>query len=190
MKKLISIVNEELSKNATYKWIETYDRIYTDEELEDKLKLENQLTFWRKNCDIRRAFNEIAVELKGMEKPSKRLVGWSEIARKANCDRNTLKRSERVKWVTRERGKLLEIFNVHYQKESSIQLVKSEDTELIKSKNEVLLLKKESAKWFLNYEYTLQELERVKSTLAIQIDLNKKISIQNQKLLKEINKLN
>ncbi|MFP3472028.1 hypothetical protein R0J90_18435, partial [Micrococcus sp. SIMBA_144] len=85
----------ELEKHLQLEWIEEHDRIYQDSDLIDKLKIENQYLFWKKNCDIRKALQEIEATIIATSKPSVRLAGWSEIARKAKCDRNTLKHPER-----------------------------------------------------------------------------------------------
>lgn len=168
-KALYERVKEVQAVDATLEWIEKHDRIYDDVELNDKLKMENQLAFWRKNGDIRRAFSEIEEEIKSASKPSVRLAGWSEIARKAKCDRNTLKKTERFEWVNESRENLLQIVEEKNIKIKPLTVVMTEEDKIQQLEIQLVLAKKEAAKWFVKYEDATRELQLVKEALQRQI---------------------
>lgn len=187
-KSLYDRVKEEQAVDVTMEWIEKCDRLYAEDELSEKLKMENQLAFWRKNCDIRSALREIEVEVKSTSKPSVRLVGWSEIARKAKCDRNTLKKIERFEWVNNAREKLLKMLDEKNKKLMPLQIVMSEADEIQLLEKQAALSKEEAARWFVKYEEATRELQLVKEALERQIKANSQLAEQNQKLIKEKNK--
>lgn len=183
---LIERIKKEQESDATMKWIEKHDRLYSDRELTEKLKMENQLAFWRKNCDIRKALDEIEKELKTSSKHSIRLVGWSEIARRAKCDRNTLKKIERFKWVNEERERLLNKIKKQNEPIPPLSLVMSEEDKIIQLERKLALCKEEAAKWFVKYEDTHRELQLVKESLTHQMEANSRLTEQNKLLIKEI----
>ena len=180
-------VKEAQAVDATLEWIEKHDRIYGDEELNEKLKMENQLAFWRKNCEIRRAFGEIEAEIKSASKPSVRLAGWSEIARKAKCDRNTLKKIERFEWVNEAREKLLQLVEKKNTKIESLTIVMTEEGKLKQLDSQLALSKEEAARWFVKYEETTRELQLVKEALDRQMKANSQLTEQNRQLMKKNN---
>lgn len=181
-------VKEAQAVDATLEWIENHDRIYDDVELNEKLKMENQLAFWRKNCDIRRAFREIEAEIKSASKPSVRLAGWSEIARKAKCDRNTLKKIERFEWVNEARERLLHIVEEKNTKIEPLAIVMTEEDKLQQLESQLALSKEEAARWFVKYEETTRELQLLKEALDRQMKANSQLVEQNRQLMKK-NKL-
>lgn len=180
-------VKEAQAVDAALEWIEKHDRIYDDVELNEKLKMENQLAFWRKNCDIRRAFNEIEVEIKSASKPSVRLAGWSEIARKAKCDRNTLKKIERFEWVNEAREKLLQLIEKKNTKIEPLAIVMTEEDKIEQLQSQLALSKEEAARWFVKYEEANRELQLVKEALDRQIKVNNQLVEQNQQFMKKNN---
>lgn len=180
-------VKEEQALDSTLEWIEKHDRIYDDVELNEKLKMENQLAFWRKNCEIRRAFSEIEAEIKSASKLSVRIAGWSEIARKAKCDRNTLKKIERFEWVNKEREKLLQFVGKKNTKIEPLAIVMTEEDKTQQLESQLVLSNEEAARWFVKFEEAKRELQLVKEALERQMKANSQLAEQNRQLMKKNN---
>lgn len=182
-------IQRELEKHLQLEWIEEHDRIYQDSDLIDKLKIENQYLFWKKNCDIRKALQDIEAAIIAASKPSVRLAGWSEIARKAKCDRNTLKHPERYLWV--EESRKLLINKINREKEGTVKLeVFQNEEEIIQRLEQKLALSKiEAAKWFVKYEESERENKQLRQTLERQITNNEALGVKLASLRREIKNL-
>ncbi len=164
-------IQQELMDETQFQWVEEQDRIYEETDLTDKLKIENQYLFWKKNCDIRMAFEDIEKLIKTTSKPSIRMGGWSEIARKAKCDRNTLKHSERFLWVNEARERLLTLIQ-NKNTRMKLEIALTEEDNIQKLKQEIELSKNESAKWFLKFEETNRENKLLRQALERQMAIN------------------
>ena len=192
MQKIPIKIQKIIEDNPTYNWIDKYDRLYSDKLLEETLKLENQLSFWRINCSIRLAFIEIEKEIQSSRKSSTRLVGWSEIARRAKCDRNTLKRSDRLIWIEEYRTKMLLLIDGHKDDLSNnqkLEIVTTEEQKILNLNQELELSKKEAAKWFVKYEEQAKELDFTKEALNRQMKTNSLLNEEMNVLNKRIKEL-
>ncbi|MFD1030801.1 hypothetical protein [Metaplanococcus flavidus] len=189
MWKLPLKIQQELEKNPQLQWIEEQDRVYEETDLTDKLKMENQYLFWKKNCDIRMALIEIEKVIKATPNPSVRLAGWSELARTANCDRNTLRQPQRFLWVNEARERLILLI----QKEKSVPVeltaVITEEESIKKLEREIVLSKKESAKWFLKFEEVDRENKLLRKAMERQTTMNTALQEELKNLRDKIKKL-
>lgn len=186
-------IQNEINENPMLEWIDKYDRLYSNELLEDTLKLENQFSYWRTNCSIRLALKEIEqIIIQSSHKPSTRLVGWSEIARRAKCDRNTLKRSDRLKWIEEHREKLSMLIKDKQNEDntkSNLVVVSTEEEKILNLTKELELSKKETAKWFVKYEEQSKELSVMSDALNRQLKSNSLLNNEIDTLKKRIKEL-
>lgn len=185
-------IQNEINNNPTLEWIDKYDRIYNNDQLEDTLKLENQYIYWRTNCSIRVALKEIEHIIKSSHKSSTRLVGWSEIARRAKCDRNTLKHSDRLKWIEERREKLLMLIEEKQNTDKTtpnLVVASTDEGKILNLRNELELSKKETAKWFVKYEEQSKELSLMKDALDRQLKSNSLLNDEIHTLKKRIKEL-
>jgi len=171
-------ISKELEDNTLIQWIEEQDRIYDEADLTDKLKSENQYLFWQKNCDIRMALDEIETTIRTTSKLSVRLSGWSEIARKANCDRNTLKHPERFKWVQQARERLISLIHKKLDVPAKLEVVMTTEDVIRKLENELCLSKTESAKWFVKFEESERENKLLRRAIERQMATNNALNEQ------------
>lgn len=193
MQSIPTKIQNEINDNPKLDWIDKYDRLYNNELLEDYLKLENQLSFWRSNCSIRLALKEIEqIIIQSSHKPSRRLVGWSEIARRAKCDRNTLKRSDRLKWIVERREKLSILIEEKQEDNTKTSLVvlSTDEEKILKLRKELELSKKEAAKWFVKYEEQSTELSLMTDAINRQLEsnslLNEEINMLRRRIKEQI----
>lgn len=180
---------QEMEINTDLQWIEKHDRIYNEADLSDKLKMENQYLYWKKNCDIRKALDEIESTIKKTSKPSVRLAGWSEIARKAKCDRNTLKHPERFIWVQQARERLISLIQKENEVPSKLEVVMTKEDVVRKLEHELSLSKTESARWFVKYEESERANNLLREALERLMTTNNKLNEQVENLLDRIKKL-
>jgi hypothetical protein len=188
---------DELEKDQENIWIEKHDRLQSYTEF-TTLNNENQYKLWKKNCAIRKAFSEISKDIIDMREKgsevSKRVVGWSEIARKAQCDRNTLKHPIRLSWVTEQREKLLNTINAPID-ENALRIIKTPEEEikyeLEKTKSDLKRSEIETSMWFLKFHDILDELKIIQEALHRQTKENSmkdEIITQLKKQLKDFMK--
>jgi len=180
-----------IKEDSDLKWIESQDRLYYDVAEIDQLKIENQYKFWRTNCSIRAAFYNIELEIKAIDRPSVRLAGWSEIARKAKCDRNTLLKSERYKWVSEKRTLLLKLIEEKLQTKAEYKLepVASTIQTITQLENELKLSKEECSKWFVKYERLLNEHKMIQLAFEREMKRNSILNEEIMQLRKQIIKI-
>lgn len=183
-------IKQLLEENSELEWVESQDKLNYETKENDLLSQENQLKFWHTNCAIRKAINEIRNEIKTSSGiPSKRIIGWSELARRANCDRNTLKQINRFEWVEKSRNELLAIIDNKQKSkvDQSIVLtvVLSEEEELDKIKIQLEMSKKETAKWFVEYQEVTEELKIMNEALMRQLEINSALTNEISTLKKQ-----
>ena len=140
-------IRTELNQNKSLEWIQTHDEItLTGNSFDEK----NEYDWWKQNCLIRQAFNqikeEINIELKKGIKLSNRIVSTTKIAKLAMCSRGTLLHPNRKKWVQDRKNELLNLMNRDDVENNVVQMVS--ERELIKElKQKLSASRDECAKW-------------------------------------------
>jgi hypothetical protein len=128
-------------------WIHEQDCVF--ESNNNSFDQQNQMDWWKKNVEIRKAFELIEQEIRHIKKNKnkipKRIISWVRIAELAQCDRATLRHPKRESW-TKERFDFLSSL-INNSNESNIidsgindqeKVQKNLAEQVIKSRNETI----------------------------------------------------
>ena len=150
-------------------WIECHDRLAVDGR-EACYHERNQHDWWELNRKIRKEFlrveEVIKAQLRSGDRPSVRLVSWTQLASGLKCDRATLKHPKRCQWVDAERQRLLCLMS-EIKVADSIASKKSDAVAKMGEMQRSLdSQRSQTSLWYAEYLRVKSEVDQLKRVLA------------------------
>jgi hypothetical protein len=165
-------------------WIDQHDRM--KENYENAFDQQNQIDWWRKNVEIRCAFQSVEGEIRNLskykKKVPKRLVSWTRLAELAHCNRGTLLHPKRQIW-TKERFDFLRhlIENSNQSKDNGHSLDDQERLQ-IQWTEQLHKARNETSKWMGRFKV----LEEENKALNRLLKLKENQILVNERKIKEL----
>ncbi|MQR86955.1 hypothetical protein GFV16_13635 [Bacillus megaterium] len=139
----------EAKDHSEVDWVEEHDLLVVSNL--NPFDSKNQVDWWKKNVEIRKAFRSTEKEIKDLiknnQKITVRVLTWVKIAKLANCDRNTLRHPKRIAWTEEKfnflRQKILHTIDAPNDEPQQVnkweQKILELEGKLVKARNETAI---------------------------------------------------
>lgn len=149
----------EAKDHSEVDWVEEHDLLVVSNL--NPFDSKNQVDWWKKNVEIRKAFKSTEKEIKDLIKNNQkitiRVLTWVKIAKLANCDRNTLRHPKRIAW-TEEKFNFLrqKILHTIGAPNDEPQQVNEWEQKILELEGKLVKARNETAIWMDQY-YVITE---------------------------------
>jgi len=162
------IILAEAKNHSEIDWVEEHDLLVVSNL--NPFDSKNQVDWWKKNVEIRKAFKSIEREIndliKNNQKITIRMLTWVKIAKLANCDRNTLRHPKRITW-TEEKFNFLrqKILNRIDARNKEPQQVNEWKKKIVELEAKLIKARNETAIWMDQYYVITKENKTLQTVL-------------------------